>query len=162
MIGETAQRLAVCHNSRCLAVDSTCIVCNREALLLELTRSIAVRTGNTTDHNSFSEANISSSSNFPHFMESECSLPCPQNTVTCPYPSILRQTSSVYELPSCFLTIHFNIDSPSNPRSSEWYLSFPTKTPYALSCSAICDTSNELSTTLYGSYVYWTVHHLDS
>ena len=120
-------------------MDSTCIVCNGEVLLLELTRSFAVRTANTTDHNSSSEANISSARNFPHFMEFECSLPCSQNTATCPYPPILRQMNSVYELPSSFLTIHFNINRPSNPRSSEWSLSFPTQTPYVLFCSAICD-----------------------
>ena len=50
-----------------LAVDSTCIVCNGQALLLEPTRSIDVCTDNTMDHNSSLEANISSSRNFPAF-----------------------------------------------------------------------------------------------
>jgi hypothetical protein len=100
---ERRRRDAVCCNSRCLTVDNTCIVYNGKALLLEVTLLIAVRTDNTMDHNSSWEANISSSRNFHHFMESECSLPCSQNIATCPYPPILRQTVSFYELPILLL-----------------------------------------------------------
>ena len=52
---------------------------------------------------------------FPHFMETEVSLRCPQQPVTCP----CRETNKFSPQNKSYLfQIHFNITLPSTPRSS--------------------------------------------
>jgi hypothetical protein len=55
-------------------------------------------------------------------METEGSLPCPQEPATCPYPE--PDQSSPRPPPSYFLKIHFNIILPFTPRFSKWSFSF--------------------------------------
>jgi hypothetical protein len=60
---------------------------------------------------------LSYSKNSPHFMEPEGSLPCSQQSATCPYP---EQDQSSLCPPSYLSKIHFNIILPSTPGSSKW------------------------------------------
>ena len=74
-------------------------------------------------------------------MEPEGSLQCSQVSAT---GTILIHTNPTHGLTHYSLNIHFNIILPSMRASLKWY--FP---PWFS------------SKTLYSSYAYWTVHHLD-
>jgi len=57
---------------------------------------------------------------FPHFMETEVSLPHSRVPVACPF---LRQLDPLHNPTSHFLKIHRNIILPFRPGSPKWSLS---------------------------------------
>jgi len=123
------------------------------------------------------EATTSSGSkrNSPHFVVPEDSLLFSPKPVTCPYP---EPNYWIYIIAFYFFKIHFKIILSSLSRSSMQPLSFkfPHQMPVCISLvphwcympclSHVLDLIFKQHTNFkyieHESYVYWTVHHLDS